>query len=311
MEGRVEKCLSAKRESKAVEFKESFDPADAGSWCEILKDIVAIANSGGGAIAIGLDSRGNPMGTDVSALLDVDPAVVTDKVAAVTSHQFTDFEITEAEKNGHRVVVLVVGAVAFPLVFEKAGNYHAADGKQKNAFAKGTVYFRHGAKSEPGNTDDIRAVIERKLESIRKDWVDGVKKVVHAPSGSQVSVLAAEVRESASNDATPIRIVDDPKAPAYRRVDFDISHPYRQKDLVAAINRRLPAGFEISTYDVLAVRRTNGIDSKEEYCHHPKFGYAQYSDLFADWVISNYEKDNEFFLKAREKYYEDTHRGSG
>ncbi|MGH8468882.1 MAG: RNA-binding domain-containing protein [Gammaproteobacteria bacterium] len=303
MDGRVEKCLSAKRESKTIEFKESFDPADAGSWCEILKDIIAIANSGGGAIAIGLDSRGKPSGADVGPSLNVDPAVITDKVARVTGHQFTDFEIIESEKEGHRVAVVAIGAVAFPLVFEKAGNYHAADGKQKMAFAKGTVYFRHGAKSEPGNTEDIRTVIERKLESIRKDWVDGVKKVVHAPSGSQVTVLAADVRESASNDATPIRIVDDPNAPAYRRIDYDISHPYRQRDLVAAINKKLPSGVQITAYDVLAVRRTHGIDSKDEYCHHPKFGSAQYSDTFAAWIVSNYE----FFLRARQRYYDDTH----
>lgn len=307
MDSRVEKCLNAKRESKTVEFKESFDPANAGGWCEILKDIVAIANSGGGAIAIGLDSRGTSSGADVSASFNVDSAVVTDKVASVTGHHFTDFEIIEAEKGGQKLAVIAIGAVAFPLVFEKAGNYHASDGKQKTAFAKGTVYFRHGAKSEPGNTEDIRGVIERKLESIRKDWMDGVKKVVRAPSGSQVTVLAADVRESASNEATPIRIVDDANAPAYRRIDYDISHPYRQRELVAAINKRLPSGVQISAYDVLAVRRTNGIDSRDEFCHHPKFGSAQYSDGFADWIVASYEKDKEFFLTTRQKYYEDTH----
>jgi hypothetical protein len=47
---RVTKCLEAKRESRAVEFKEEFDPANAQQSLEVLKDIVAIANSGGGAL---------------------------------------------------------------------------------------------------------------------------------------------------------------------------------------------------------------------------------------------------------------------
>lgn len=307
MDSRIEKCLSARRESKTVEFKESFNPADAGEWCELLKDIIAIANSGGGSIVIGLDNRGFASGADVTATLAIDAAVVTDKVNGYTGHQFTEFEIVEAEKDGHKIAVIAVNGVSYPLAFEKVGNYHAADGKQKNAFAKGTVYFRHGAKSEPGNTEDIRAAIERKLESVRMEWLDGVKKVVHAPSGSHVSVLASDVREVASNDATPIRIVDDPNAPAFRRIDYDISHPYRQKDLVAALNKKLPKDAQVTTYDVLAIRRAFDISSKEGFCHHPKFGSPQYSEAFATWMAANYEQDKEFFLRARQKYYADTH----
>lgn len=307
MDSRVEKCLSAKRESKAVEFKESFNPGDLGEWCEILKDIVAITNTGGGAIAVGLDSRGKPTGTDLSAILNLDPAVVTDKVAAFTGHQFTDFEIVEAEKSGQKIAVLTLGSVSMPLVFEKAGNYHTAVGKQKTAFNKGTVYFRHGAKSEPGDTEDLHGVIERKLESIRTDWLDGVRKVVDAPSGSQVVVLTSEVCEDATGGATPIRIVDDPKAPAYRRIDYDITHPYRQKDLVAEVNRKLPEGVRITAYDILAIRRTSDVDGKDEFCHHPKFGSPQYGDALVDWIVRNNRIDQEFFVKARRKYYEQTH----
>lgn len=48
----VEKGLRAKRESKYVDFKRQFDPASAGEWCEIIKDVVAMANSGGPIFAI-------------------------------------------------------------------------------------------------------------------------------------------------------------------------------------------------------------------------------------------------------------------
>ena len=47
----IQKALSAKRESKYVEFKQSFDPNSAREWCEIIKDIVAIANSGAGLLS--------------------------------------------------------------------------------------------------------------------------------------------------------------------------------------------------------------------------------------------------------------------
>jgi hypothetical protein len=55
---RVTKCLTAKRESRAVEFKEQFDPTDNRQALEVLKDIVAICNVGGGTLAIGIDNAG-------------------------------------------------------------------------------------------------------------------------------------------------------------------------------------------------------------------------------------------------------------
>lgn len=43
----LDKGLKAKRESKFVDFKRSFNPAEGGEWCELIKDIVAMANTGG------------------------------------------------------------------------------------------------------------------------------------------------------------------------------------------------------------------------------------------------------------------------
>ena len=64
----VEKALSARRESKYIDFKAAVDFASQSAWPEIGKDIVAFANSGGGAIAIGLDNSGNPAGADVAGV---------------------------------------------------------------------------------------------------------------------------------------------------------------------------------------------------------------------------------------------------
>lgn len=76
----VERAKRAKRESKYIEFKSEFEATSPGDWCEIIKDLVAISNSGGGVVAFGLDSRGNPTGNDVSSVLSLDPAEITDKI---------------------------------------------------------------------------------------------------------------------------------------------------------------------------------------------------------------------------------------
>ena len=41
----IERARVAKRESKYLDFKERFDPGSLGEWCELLKDLVAMANS--------------------------------------------------------------------------------------------------------------------------------------------------------------------------------------------------------------------------------------------------------------------------
>jgi hypothetical protein len=303
----IDKGLTAKRESKYVEFKQSFDPASAGDWCEIVKDIVAIANSGGGVIIIGLGNTGDPTGDDVSTTLALDNAIVVDKINKYTGYQFTGVEIHEAEKSGHTVAVLEISAIETPLVFQNVGTYEIERGKQKAAFSKGSVYFRHGAKSEPGTMDDIRQVIEKRVEQIRAEWLTGVQKVVKAPAGSTVSVFSGEVRESSSPGAMPIRLVDDPSAPGYRLIDHDMTYPYRQTELIGVVNGMLPEGVNINTYDVLVLRRLHGVDDNARFAHAPKFGSTQYSDAFANWIVTQHKADPQVFEKARTSYYELTH----
>lgn len=303
MDHLVNRGLQAKRESKYIDFKESFDPTSAGAWCEIIKAIVAMANTGGGVILFGLDNSGTPTGFDVAPILTLDSATVTDRINKYTGYQFTEFEILDCTKAGQRVAALHISEVAIPLVFQRPGTYDVGGGKQKTAVSKGTVYYRHGAKSEPGTTDDLRKVIERQLESIRRQWIQGVRKVVQAPAGAEITVLSQEVMESTSPGATPIRIVTDPKAPPYRLIDPDVSHPHRQKELIEETNNKLPDSVTINTYDVLTVRRVHKIDDREEFCHVPKYGSPQYSDAFVSWLVEQYAEDIDFFSKARKGYY--------
>lgn len=208
----VEKALRAKRESKYIEFKQDFDSASARDWCEVIKDIVAIANSGGGVIVFGLDNLGSPTGRIVDSIRDIDPADVSNVVTKYTGPVDLEFEIRELQKNGHRLYAFVIQGVAIPIVFQRPGTYDAGSGKQKAAFGIGTVYFRHGAKSEPGRTEDIRIAIERQLESIRKSWIKGVRKVVQAPQGSQLVTIQATGRVGAPPISTTVRAVNDPNA---------------------------------------------------------------------------------------------------
>lgn len=296
----LQKAITARRESRSVEFKETFDPGSAGEWCELVKDIVAIANSGGGYLLFGVKRNGVPSGWDPKPVLDLDPAHITDKVKAYTGEEFSEFEMQEAVKSDQTIAIPIVKSVGVPMVFTQPGTYSVAQGKQKTAFSRGTVYFRHGAKSEPANSQDLRDCIEREVEHNRRSWLKNIRKVVNAPAGHHVSVLPPEVIESFLPTAHPIRIVDDPQAPAYRKIDPDQTHPFRQKEIVEIINQGLQGRKKITPYDVYCVRKVYAIDrNKPHFFYKSKFASPQYSRTFADWLVEEYERNPLLFDDAR------------
>jgi hypothetical protein len=192
-----------------------------------------------------------------------------------------------------------VRAVSLPIVFTSPGTYDVGGGKQKTAFSAGTVYFRHGAKSEPGTSEDLRAALERELARIRSSWLDGIAKVVTAPVGATVSVLPGEVTLSGAKDASTVRLVNDDGAPAFKAVRTDLLYPYRQKELVAEVNQLLGSP-TISGHDVHCVRKAHRIDEQPTFFYKPQYSSPQYSHAFAEWLVDQFRADSQFFAKARE-----------
>ena len=252
------------KESKAIDFKSEFDPNLDHDVCEIIKDIAAIANSGGGAIIIGANDDGSYANNDITPILKIDPAKITDKMEKYTGIQFSDFEIMKIKRKKKTVAAMVIYPISTPLVFIKPGTYSIAHGKQKTAFSKGTVYFRHGAKSEPGNHNDLRKVIEREIEENRKGLFKNIRKVIYSPGRYNVSMLPPEVKFSEDKNAVPVRIVDDKNTPAYHLESPDTKYPYRQKELIDKVNEKLKGKVIINQYDILSIRRVYKINTSKQ-----------------------------------------------
>src|SRR4051812_22581120 len=168
------------RESEKLDFKVKFEIECAQDCCEIVKDIVAMANSGGGLILLGVDDTG-AVTTPTASFPQFDPAKLSDKIFKYTS-ETVNFELSETEHKHERVLTIRVHAAPVPIAFTSPGTYTVDGAKQKTAFGQGTVYFRHGAKSETANSTDIRNAFERRLESVRKNWMDNVRRVAEAPA---------------------------------------------------------------------------------------------------------------------------------
>lgn len=82
-------------------------------------------------------------------------------------------------------------------------------------------------------------------------------------------------------------------------VDNDQLYPYRAKELKQRLSDVL--GPNVATpYDVQVVRKHFGIDEDPNFSFKGKFGTRQYSEAFVDWLVEQYQNDQQFFHKVRE-----------
>jgi hypothetical protein len=243
------KAAAATRSSKYVVM---------GAGDDVLKDVVALANVGGGVILA-------PAPPDVDAIR--------------VQLGFDDVELLSTDRG---VAVVVGEAGEAPLTLDSQG-----------------AYFRHGARSVPASRDDLRKFMDRRLAAVRKRLIGDIKRVIAAPAGSEI--VAIERSEDERGERV-IRITTDVHAPLYRAIDFDVTHPYRQKELVEEANSRLPEDKSINAYEFQAIRRTYDIDP--DFVHLPRFGTNQYSQAFVDWLVEQIGRDPDFVSRARARYHE-------
>ncbi len=267
-----------------------------------------MANSGGGIVIVGPNDKGQHSGKPVKAVLDLDPATITDKFVKYTGENFDGVNIQKTTRGGRSIAVFAVEESDSPLVFIKPGTYAAPNGGQARAFSQGVVYVRHGAKSEPATGLDLRVVLDRKVALAREAWLGNMRKVVEAGPDAMVAVYRPTSGDSA-DEPQRIQLTSDPNAAVYGRLDPDTSHPYRQTEVVKEVNGRLPKGVRINSHDILSVRRTHGTDLNPLFFHQPRFGSPQYSDPFVDWIVDEYVRDHDFFANARAHYQESQKSG--
>ena len=297
-------ALARTTETADVDFKSAVDPGASRDWLEVIKDIAAFANSGGGYILVGLNDNGTPSGADVSALLAVDPADLGNRFHKYTGQHFSGVELLACNKSGQEVCAIRVSPVRIPIVFTRVGEFELADAKKKTAFALGTVYFRHGAKSEPGTSEDLRVFLQRELEFIRKSWLEGITKIVEAPAGSRFAVLPPEGAPTGPSGALSMQLTTDPGAPAYYAVPLDKTHPYRQKEVIRDVNLNLAGRRVVNSRDIVCIRRVYSIQNEINYCYTQNFASPRYTQQFVDWIVDQYNSNPAFFDEARIQFDE-------
>jgi hypothetical protein len=112
----VKRAAEAKRSSKRVELKERFDPNANDAQLELVRDVAAMANSGGGVVVL--------------AGGDVEEELIHERLARYAEPEFEDLTLEEVTRGGRPATAVVVEAATTPLVFTRQGRYRAPDGAE-------------------------------------------------------------------------------------------------------------------------------------------------------------------------------------
>jgi hypothetical protein len=298
----MEKAGTTTSESKYIDFKKQFDDTSREAWCGVIKDIVAMANSGGGIILFGTENDGRSCPMDHVSLLAYDTANITNQISRYTNYQFSEIEIIEVRRSGKPHAAFLISAAEIPIVFTRPGEYETSDRKKKSAFSQGTVYFRHGSKSEPGNRDDLVRWRDREIERARKTWITGIRKVVETGPRESVTVISSSQMSPKYGSIVKAAVSSDPTAMRVTPNNPEEIWPHRQIDVIRLVNKQI-GDAKINQFDIQCIKSNLDIFKKHpEYAYKPhRFAAPQYSDAFVDWLVEGYKNNKNVFRKAREE----------
>ena len=165
---KVRELTSFGRESAKLDYKVELDPSDTIHKVGLAKDIMAMANTAGGYVVVGVDDTGNVVGCDATLAARLDESVIRSQVAGYTSARIPLFVDNRIIYQGKRLVVITALPMINTLVVaETDGNIP----KRSAAFRKGDVLVRHGSASERWNQADVDFLLRRIMATRKEEWI--------------------------------------------------------------------------------------------------------------------------------------------
>ena len=208
-------------EAEEFDRKSALDPNLLQDYLELAADLVAMANTRGGAILVGTQGSALPKADlalfDSARIDDKVNSLVEPRVGRIKSNALgSDFILIEIEKSDNP-----------PHVFKQDGNCTNRQQKPVTVFRRGDVYVRHSSKSERANRTDF----ERWLETRQQRLFENVKLVFQASPEAQIQIAEGP-------GGVPVRI--DPTAPGAQPV-YDLLTPDPFRDLEQELTGALKA----------------------------------------------------------------------
>ena len=224
-------------ETPILDCKVTFDHQSGQAKLELIRDLVAIANTGGGKIVIGHDEV-----ADVGVAQDIVTALDSANVAEWLANHASLAPVhvsheTRPLSPGKFVHTLTISGAEYPIVISKRGLWKGADNKKdRPTFQPGDIFIRHSTRTEKANYEDLRRWILRAKEAERASIIDRLSTFVNLPEGAALQLVS----QAGQPIDTPGHLLHN----AIRRRERDPNHLLSPHDLLWLFQLR-----QSSTYD--------------------------------------------------------------
>lgn len=229
----AEFLVNYSEEDGCVDYKLTIDPASEREWLELTKDISAFANTLGGYLVFGVRNRDKELiglHTELVSLLE-DANNILQKINRHVEPSIEYLRSKAFDIGGVLVVVLLVPqSKGRTHLIAKDGGFTHQSGKKQILLRKGTFYIRRSAGNHLGDSRDLDAVVERRIDQFRASLMEKIVKVVSASEGSEVFVLS---RDPEDQEGKRFRIEDAPDSIPIRGMSFSVE-PQGVEEEVAA-----------------------------------------------------------------------------
>ncbi len=156
-------------ESAKLDYKSEYDPSDTSHKVKLAKHVMAMANTVGGYIVIGVHDDGRRNGLDKTTVDRIDEADVRSQVAGYTSVPIPLFVAKPIEHEGQTFAIVTVLPVTHTIVVAVANG--DIPGETKTLFRKGDVLVRHGSASERWTQNDAEFMLRRIVNTRKEEWL--------------------------------------------------------------------------------------------------------------------------------------------
>ena len=198
----VEGSAANAAEGPEVNGDGTLDLNDPVSRLHLIRDAIAVANSGGGRLLIDLaaapasDDTTN-VGFEASNLVGlVEDAVSPDRIDLTATATPTPHVDGKTTTRRALLTIDIAPAQHPPLVPTRAGSHRSDSGDATVVFAAHGVYVRRGGRTATARRDDFERWRAETVESTRAELLDRLTTVVESPRGARIRVFAEdEVRD--------------------------------------------------------------------------------------------------------------------
>jgi predicted HTH transcriptional regulator len=181
---KIKELFGRHGESAKLDHKSEYDPSDTTHRVKLAKHVLAMANTAGGYIVVGVDDDGKRRGLDKPALERIDEATVRSQIAGYTTVPIPLFVTKPIEHEGLAFAIITVLPVVQTIVVATA----EGNSPTKPLFRRGDVLVRHGSASERWTPADAEFMLQRIVNARKEGWLrefgHDLKRLVGLSGGS-------------------------------------------------------------------------------------------------------------------------------